>query len=107
MIVHHSHADPSRLSGNFVTPIFGVDPPLLPGNLRDHLLKKYSQYGTLTFYLTQGLKGQADLNGDKKITAQELQGFIDRQINEALNDKSPKQKPGLYGDAELVVRELE
>ncbi len=55
--------------------------------------------------LLQGLKGGADKNGDRKVTARELFNFVNQKVME---DTNYKQHPQMYGkfDDDMVVVNL-
>lgn len=57
-------------------------------------------HGVFTYYLLQGLRGQADRNRDNLITITELFEFVSRQVNEATEGK---QSPILYGNYDRAL----
>lgn len=51
--------------------------------------------GRFTFYLSQGLKGGADSNKDRVVTAKELYNFVSRKVTNASNGT---QHPVMWGN---------
>ncbi len=41
-----------------------------------------AKHGLFTFYFLKGIKGDADLNGDQKITVSEMESFLDSQVSD-------------------------
>lgn len=57
-------------------------------------------HGVFTWYLLQGLRGQADRNKDNLITVSELFDYVSRQVNEATEGK---QSPTIYGNYDRTL----
>ena len=66
-----------------------------------------SKHGVFTLYLLDGLRGKADLNGDRVISIGELSGFISDQTLSWANSNNKVQKPWIdaksAGDIPLRV----
>ena len=64
------------------------------------------KHAIFIFYVMKGMEGAADLNGDGKITAGELQTYLADVVPRQAMKMNRKQEPQLVGDAErvLVVR---
>ncbi len=56
--------------------------------------------GRFTYYLATGLQGDADGDGNGKITMAELVGFVTENVNK---ETEGKQTPQFYGDSNFVV----
>jgi len=64
-----------------------------------------TQTGLFTYYLAAGLKGKADLNGDRKITLGELKNYVTRNVIETSRKIRGQQTPQFYGkDEEVLVQ---
>ena len=64
------------------------------------------KHGIFSFYVMKGMEGAADLNGDGKITAGELQAYLADVVPRQAMKMNRRQEPQLAGDADriLVVR---
>ncbi|RME86683.1 MAG: caspase family protein [Planctomycetota bacterium] len=67
------------------------------------------QNGYFTYFLIQGLKGDADQNGDSKVTANELVQYLKRKVPEAVKEgenqiQTPTVTNLLYGDFVLLQK---
>lgn len=63
-----------------------------------------SETGLFTYYIAVGLQGEADLNGDKKITMKELFAFLSDKVVDTSKKIRGEQTPQLYGtDDEILV----
>ncbi len=63
---------------------------------------RYSGHGVFTWALLNGLQGQADTNGDCKVTAGELADYIRKTVKEATgSEQNPQSLPG--GNVSLIV----
>lgn len=62
-----------------------------------------SQTGLFTYYLCLGLKGKADLNTDKTITADELQNYISSKVQETSKKLVGIQTPQFNGNKQNVL----
>jgi hypothetical protein len=51
------------------------------------------RHGVFTYYLVNGLKGEADANHDGKVTAQELKDYVNEQVASYARRKSTVQNP--------------
>ena len=61
-------------------------------------------YGIFTYRLMEGLKGAADLNGDRKITAGELHKFTTKTVRrDARRAYGREQMPTLLGNPDRVI----
>jgi uncharacterized caspase-like protein len=65
-----------------------------------------SETGLFTYYVAAGLKGEADTNGDKKITLGELREYVIKNVSEMSRKLSGAQTPEFYGNDEQVLVEL-
>jgi len=67
--------------------------------------------GYFSYYLIEGLKQYADLNGDKKITIQELHKYVYKKVSDAVKTEIPgyTQRPMTFGkfDVNMVVSRLQ
>jgi len=62
------------------------------------------QHGLFSYYLMKGLKGEADGNGDNKVTQNELNDYISSQVSSQARRMGREQEPGLQsGDATRVI----
>ncbi|MEL7048171.1 MAG: caspase family protein [Pseudomonadota bacterium] len=62
-------------------------------------------FGMFTGSLVEGLKGSADKDGDKKITAGELHSFVHNRVRRSARREFGRiQTPVLMGQADYVVR---
>jgi PKD repeat protein len=61
-------------------------------------------HGIFTYYLLQGLRGAADLNGDGRITAWELYEYVSSTVPaRAMEEQGRTQQPQLTGQGEVRV----
>ncbi|MBI4247339.1 MAG: caspase family protein, partial [Candidatus Rokubacteria bacterium] len=65
-------------------------------SLEDRALR----HGVFTHYLLEGLKGAADLDGDRAVTVRELHLFLQRRVHE---HSSGVQTPQLYNIGDMVL----
>lgn len=65
-----------------------------------------SQTGLFTYYMCVGLQGNADGNGDKKITLGELHGFVKEKVMDTSRKISGLQTPEFHGDEGKVLVEF-
>lgn len=64
---------------------------------------KWGNHGVFTWALLEGLKGKADLNGDKFITAGELFQFTQANVQKATNfQQNPRAMPGSNANLTLA-----
>ena len=55
-------------------------------------------HGAFTYFLTRGLRGEADTEGDGVVTADELWRYLDRQVSDASRRAGCPQTPRLHGE---------
>ena len=55
-------------------------------------------HGAFTFFLTQGLRGAADANGDGVVGAMELWSYLERKVAEAAREVGKDQTPQLIAE---------
>ena len=61
------------------------------------------QHGLFSYYLMRGLSGEADTNHDSKLTAGELQDFVQAKVKRMALTQGRPQEPELIGDRERVI----
>jgi len=64
-----------------------------------------SQTGLFTYYLCAGLLGKADGDGDKRITAGELQDYVTNQVSETSVKIRGLQTPQFHGNRDMILTE--
>ncbi len=64
-----------------------------------------SESGLFTYFFTAGLQGNADANGDKKITVGELKKYVTDNVTATSRKISGLQTPEFYGEDEQVLVE--
>ncbi len=62
-----------------------------------------SRSGLFTYYLALGLQGEADDNGDKKITMSELVDYVTANVDK---DSMGTQTPQFYGNDDFIIEKL-
>jgi len=60
-------------------------------------------HGLFTYYLTEGLKGAADLNRDGIVSLQELYEYVEQQVSRKARLVGGKQHPVMKGEQEGVL----
>lgn len=61
-------------------------------------------HGIFTSHMVEGMKGSADANGDKKITAGELHNYVRNRVRKAARRNHGRdQQPSIDGDENLVL----
>jgi PKD repeat protein len=61
-------------------------------------------HGVFTFYVIEGLRGAADLNGDLRVTAWELYEYVAEAVSERVRrERGAVQEPQLSGEGEVRV----
>jgi len=60
-------------------------------------------HGIFTYYLTEGLKGAADLNRDGIVSLQELYEYVEQQVSVKSRAVGGKQHPVMKGEMEGVL----
>jgi hypothetical protein len=53
------------------------------------------QHGLFSYFLMKGLRGEADANGDKKLTQQELNAYLDENVSSQARRMGREQDPEL------------
>jgi len=61
------------------------------------------QHGLFSYYLMRGLSGEADANRDNKLTAGELQDYVQAKVKRMALTQGRPQEPELIGDRERVI----
>jgi hypothetical protein len=61
------------------------------------------QHGLFSYYLMRGLSGEADANHDNKLTAGELQDYVQSKVKRMALTQGRPQEPELIGDRERVI----
>ncbi len=59
-----------------------------------------AKHGMFSYFLMKGMEGDADVNNDKKITAQELHNYVKENVTQ---QSSGSQTPELQGDKDKVL----
>ena len=62
-----------------------------------------AEHGLFSYYMMKGLEGDADDNSDNRITAGELQSYVQENV---LQQSSGTQTPELQGDTNRVLVRL-
>jgi len=62
-----------------------------------------TKHGLFSYYMMKGLEGDADSNGDKKITTGELHAFLSTNVKKQAQRLGRKQTPQLSGDPDKVL----
>ena len=60
-------------------------------------------HGIFTYFLVQGLKGEADMNRDGIVTLQELYEYVDQQVAQKSRAIGGNQHPVMKGEIEGVL----
>ena len=69
-------------------------------------LQNGGNHGVFTWALLDGLEGEADLNGDKLITAGEVFQYTRASVQKATNfQQNPRSLPGAAANLTLAVTE--
>ena len=64
------------------------------------------KHGMFTYYFLMGLRGEADMDQDKKITVGELADYVQERVREkSLEDWTKEQQPTVVGDRSLILVE--
>jgi hypothetical protein len=61
------------------------------------------QHGLFSYYLMRGLSGEADANQDNKLTAGELQDYVQTKVKRMALTQGRPQEPELIGDRDRVI----
>ena len=59
------------------------------------------QHGLFTYFLLKGLRGEADANQDKRLTAEELESYLKREVSRAAANLDREQTPEATGREKL------
>ncbi len=62
-----------------------------------------TEHGLFSYYLMKGMEGPADANGDRRITAGELHGYVRQNVQQQAIRLGREQTPEMVGDAERVL----
>ena len=62
-----------------------------------------TKHGLFSYYMMKGLEGDADSNGDKKITTGELHAFLSTNVKKQAQRLGREQTPQLSGDPDKVL----
>ena len=65
-----------------------------------------TKHGLFSYFLMRGLEGEADANGDRKITAGELFGYIASNVPREAIRLGRVQNPQLAGDPDRVIVQM-
>ena len=61
------------------------------------------KHGLFSYWMMRGLGGEADMNGDSKLTNGELHSFVSKKVQQTAITVGHKQHPQLVGDKEKVI----
>ena len=61
------------------------------------------KHGLFSYWMMRGLSGEADMNGDNKLTNGELHTFISKKVQKTAITLGHKQHPQLIGDKDKVI----
>ena len=61
------------------------------------------KHGIFSYYLMKGMEGDADQDGDGKITLGEMQAFLADKVPRYAMKTNRKQEPQMVGDANRVL----
>ncbi len=65
-------------------------------------------HGVFTYHFVEGLKGKADSNSDRKITAKELHDYVDQKVDRfARRQLNRDQRPILNGNSRQIISYLQ
>ena len=59
--------------------------------------------GLFSYFLMKGLEGNADANGDRRITAGELHAYVRERVQQQAARMGREQTPELQGDSSRVL----
>ncbi len=62
-----------------------------------------AQQGLFSYWLMKGLEGDAESNGDRKITVGELHNYISKRVKQIAARRNRQQDPQLIGDSTRVL----
>ena len=61
------------------------------------------KHGLFTYFFLKGIQGAADANGDKLVTAEELENYLTDNVPDKAREQNREQTPQLLGDKTRVV----
>lgn len=61
------------------------------------------KHGLFTYYFLKGLRGEADMDMDKKITGNELQSYIHKNVNKNAASRGRIQNPEMSGNGNRII----
>jgi len=61
------------------------------------------KHGLFSYWMMRGLGGEADINGDNKLTNGELHSFVNKKVQQTAITIGHKQHPQLIGDKDKVI----
>jgi hypothetical protein len=61
------------------------------------------KHGLFTYFFLKGLQGLADANGDKQITAEELEQYLKSTIPDKAREQNREQTPQVAGNKQAVI----
>ncbi len=64
---------------------------------------KNAKHGIFSYFLMKGLEGEADLDGDRKLTNGELITYLNENVSENALNLGRQQNPSLIGNSEKVL----
>jgi ankyrin repeat protein len=62
-----------------------------------------AEHGLFSYFLMRGLGGEADLDGDRTITVEELHGYVAGEVSRQAARLGREQTPELYGERDRVL----
>ena len=65
-----------------------------------------AKHGLFSYFLMRGLEGNADANGDRKITAGELQDYVEDNVPREAARLGRSQNPQMSGDPDRVIVQM-
>jgi hypothetical protein len=93
---------------NLSSTRIGSDICILNASSRDQLSQEGEQWGgghgVFTYYLLEGLKGQADQNFNKKVTLGEISNFVSERVRRATRNAQTPVVGGTY-DPQLTIKD--
>ena len=61
------------------------------------------KHGLFSYWMMRGLGGEADTNGDRKLTNGELHSFVSKKVQQTAATIGHKQHPQLVGDKDKII----
>ena len=62
-----------------------------------------AQHGLFSYWLMKGLEGEAETNGDRRITAGELHDYVSKRVRPIAARRNRQQDPQLIGDSARIL----